>query len=95
MKILAATVLAVSILGAAPAFADGANPIENAVKDHQMMTTGRYELPGARSYRAYTYRYARPTYVEPMYGYEYARPAYPYGGSVVYEDDYPAYGSEY
>lgn len=100
MKILAAAVIAASLLGVAPAFAgEGGDPIENALKDHELMTHGRYEIPGGNyGYRyqrpAYGYLDARPAYrpvygyEAPVYGYSYPRPFYPYGVSPYgFEDD--------
>ncbi|MBN9061735.1 MAG: hypothetical protein BGP06_20700 [Rhizobiales bacterium 65-9] len=85
MKLLAASIGVAAMLSLTPAFAGESNPVEHAIKDRQLMTHGRYELPGPRYYRVpYAPYEMEPAYgpVEPAYGYGYGGP---YGA-------YPAYG---
>ncbi|WP_342360313.1 hypothetical protein [Terrarubrum flagellatum] len=98
MKLVATLTALATLTVAAPAFAEGENPIQNAVKDHQMMRTGRYELPGARSYAramGQSYRYERPAYGYDGAGY-YGSSRY-YSAPVTVYRSYPGdyYGDSY
>lgn len=92
MKLFATAVAFATLTAAVPAFAEGDNPITNAVKDNHMMWTGRYELPGQRAYDAmYGRRAYRPVVVAPRYGsWPDYRPAPVYG----YPEE-PVYGGVY